>query len=428
MKTLDLESLDAYRNSVKQLADEMLAPYASIGEVSEAEEDINLYPGQESLKNPSSTIFLEGKSRDFSYWGKKAVLEGRVIWEHAAAGEATRLDKGPKFFIKPKLMLDKLKSENVPNLPELYPLELGRRHLIQLAYDIRNLSWEAGLDPDVVLARQRMLVIASEGVMPRVYPIVIRDLRKYFPLNNLWFMTQPSFHGLTKTGKGWDFDPNSPKHLHNHGFLVMQKTMDRQIFYTDQGGSLFYFSRPDFFSELEMFQDLVSYNIEDLDYLCGALDFEAIGLAMAMFDEGNGMMMEILPNNPERPKKGGMYAYDPGLERDIIVESFRLKGRSPSDIKYINKNFNHYLDPAFTFQKIKDNGIFMPISAKDGYLYFQPVQGDVNFITKTSFFTRKTAQPINSLKTEADFLSAVKAMALQDKQEGFIRFVENLFK
>jgi hypothetical protein len=428
MKKLDIESIDAYRDSVKIIADELLKPYANIREVAEAEEDINLYPGQESLENPVSTIFLEGKNKDFSNFGKKAVLEGRVIWEHAAAGEGTRLNKGPKFFITPEILLDKLKKEMVPDLPKLYPMGLGRRHLIQLAFDIRNLSWEAGLDPDFVLSRQRMLVVASEEVMPMIYPEVIRDLKKFFPPQNLWFMTQPAFHGLNKTAKGWDFEPTSPKRLHNHGFLVMQKTMDGQVFYSDDGGEITYFSRKEFFSELEMVQNLVSYNIEDLDYLTGSLDFEAIGLAMEMCDKGYGMMMEILPNNPERPIKGGMYAYDPGLERDVIVESFRLKGRSPSDIKFINKNFNHYLDPATTFMKIREEGIFMPISVKDDYLYFKPVQGDVNFVAKTCFFTRKSASPINSLKTDADYLSAAKAMAVQDRQEGFIKFAESLIK
>jgi hypothetical protein len=147
---------------------------------------------------------------------------------------------------------------------------------------------------------------------------------------------------------------------------------------------------------------------------------------MEMQEQGYGMMMEVLLNNPERLKKGGLYAFDPILERDVIVESFRLKDFKLEDMKYINKNFNHYLEPAKIFEKIKEEGLYMPLAVKDGFLYFQPVQGDVNFLTKTAFFTRKNAKPLNSLKSHLDILSAVKAMELQDKQPGFIKFVEHL--
>ncbi|MDR2350206.1 MAG: hypothetical protein LBF41_06230, partial [Deltaproteobacteria bacterium] len=376
MKHIDLDSISSYGRSAKTIAQTLLKDFADAGEVEKELRNLNLYPGLENLSHPDSTIFLGESEKDLTDSGKKAVIEGRVVWEHTAAGEATRLDKGPKFFLEPRHLADYLKNRGKTPPPDLYPLNLGRRHLAQLIYEIRFLAWEAGLDPEFVLSRQNLLVVASEEAMPRIFPAVIRDLKKLLPLENIWFMTQPAFHGLDKTAEGWDYDLKSPKRLHNHGFVIMQKTMDKQVFYMTGEGTINYFSRQEFFRELEEFQDLVSYNIEDLDYLTSALDFESIGLAMEMRDRDYGMMMEVLPNNPVRPVRGGLYAHDPGLEKDVVVESFRLKDYRPEDIKYLNKNFNHYLEPAKIFQKIKEEGLYMPLAVKDGFVYFQPVQGD----------------------------------------------------
>ncbi|MDR2459657.1 MAG: hypothetical protein LBE38_02565 [Deltaproteobacteria bacterium] len=421
-----MDSLASYLQSVKKIANIRLGAYKDAREVELAAEDINVYPNLDSLKEPVNVAIMEDFDKQRRLLGKKAVIEGRVLWEHTAAGEASRLGHGPKFFITPEKLKKMLGEGGKSFNSTLKPLELGRRHLFQLLYEIRNLAWELGINPFEVLSRQRMLVVVSEESGPNIIKTVKNDMYRLIPPEGLWFMVQPAFLGLSRQDGFWQFDPASPKHLHNHGFIIMQKTMDRQIFYQNEGGESSYFSQSAFLEELESYHDMVSYNIEDLDYLTGALDLDSIGLAMLLGEKGYGMMMEVIPNNPERPIKGGLCAHDPIIKKDVMIESFRLKGYKPIDIRYLNKNFNHYLDPAAVLKTINKKGLYMPPVVKDGYIYFQPVQGDVNFITKTLFFTRKNAKPINSLKSELDILSALEAMERQDKQPGFIKFVEGL--
>jgi hypothetical protein len=136
------------------------------------------------------------------------------------------------------------------------------------------------------------------------------------------------------------------------------------------------------------------------------------------------MMMEIGGNNPQNPIKGGMCARDPALGRDVVVESFRLKNVPPKDIKSLNKNMNHYLNPAAALAALSREGLFMPVAVRRDRVYFQPVQGDVNFLVKTAFFTRGRTKPINSLKCPSDVPAALSAMAAQDARPEFLRLAE----
>jgi hypothetical protein len=209
--------------------------------------------------------------------------------------------------------------------------------------------------------------------------------------------------------------------------MALQKVMDRQTFRRDPAtGEAKRLSQAEFFSLLGEFDDCVSLNVEDLDYLAKALDLEAIGLAVDLGRKGYGMVMEITGNNPDRPIKGGMCAYDDKLGRDVVVESFRLKGVAPRDIKYLNKNFNHYPKPALAFGRLREEGLFLPAAVHDERLYFQPVQGDLNFLVPTAFFARPNGKGINSLKSLGDAPAALAAMRAQDREPGFRDFLQSL--
>jgi hypothetical protein len=420
MTELDLESPESYLESCARMADSRLSEYRDAAEVGINADDINAYPGREGLGPPGLDGVLEDPDGALAEAGRKAVLDGRIFWEHTAAGEATRLGMGSKYFISPDRLEDALSEDGGPGpIGGILPLGLGRRHLVQLAYEIRRLADLSGVDPEAALARQRTLVVLPEDGLPAMALDAARALDGILPPGSLLFMAQRAFHGLERGPSGWEPDPLSPRRLHNHGFLAMQKTMDRQVFRLDSGGHAVPLERREFLGILSEAWDMVSYNIEDLAYLTSALDLESAGLAVRKRSEGYGMMMEVIPNNPERPIKGGMHAHDPALGRDVVVESFRLKGVGPSDIRYLNKNFNHYLNPADVVARIRDEGLYMPVAVKDGRLHFQPVQGDISFWARTYFFTRRQAQPINSLKARQDIPSALKAMRLQDAQPGF---------
>ena len=131
------------------------------------------------------------------------------------------------------------------------------------------------------------------------------------------------------------------------------------------------------------------------------------------------MIMEVVANNPVKPQKGGMAAFDPILNRNVMIESFQLKGIRNEEIQYLNKNFNHYTSPHKVFNEIRKNGLPMPITVKDGYIYFQPVQGDINFLVPTQFVRRKVLKPIHNWKSPLTTPSTIAAMRNQDQQPGF---------
>jgi hypothetical protein len=208
--------------------------------------------------------------------------------------------------------------------------------------------------------------------------------------------------------------------------MVMQQTMARQLF-TLGGAHAWdkkFHPRQDVADWLQRFADKISYNIEDLDYLTGSLDFHGLGLALELGDQGYNMVMEVSANNPAKPQKGGMLAWDPELGRDVMIESFQLGDIENRDIKFLNRNFNHYPSPWVCWGRIKEQGLPMPIAVKEGFLYFQPVQGDINFLVKTAFFRRQEMRPIRNLKSPAALPLAINRMYAQDCQPGFKEFAQ----
>ena len=448
---LDLTSLETYADSCRRIADRDFAGLGP-GQVEARSDDYNAYPGLDRLEPPRSMIVLEDRlSDEHRVRARQAVLDGLIFWEHTAAGEATRLKLGPKYLIHPHripLSRDYLAAGLVepiqaggydhndtlrrlaghsPNPNNLLPLTLGARHLWQWVFEISRLAEEAGLEPQKVLDRQKTLLIINERTKDEIFGHILASGFLGLKPENFLLMVQPAFHGLTPGPAGWNFDETTPLKLHNHGQMAMQKTMDRQILRLDSSGREHPLSRDEYFSRLGEAADLVSYNIEDLGYLTGALDFDTIGLALSLGDEGYGMTMEIVANNPANPIKGGMCAYDPTLDRDVVIESFRLRGLKPHQISHLNKNFNHYPKPALIFQKLHDQGLFMPVSVSEGGLYFQPVQGDLNFLARTAFITRRVPAPIHAWKIPQDTPAALEAMMRQDSQPGFAEFIGRKF-
>ena len=440
---LDLTSLDTYRRSCLEIAAGRLKGFTSLDELRDSLADLNAYPKLDGLTEPRDVRILDEEELETDHLdqARQAVLDGRVFWEHTAAGEATRLKMGAKFLISPvenltpediafSLSIETGREVSVEEVnkklkapPEsLIHLNLGLRHLLQLAFELHRLAEKSGADPDRVLARQNMLLILNE----KTAPLILEQIRSYgflgFSRDRFLFMIQPAFPGINVSQGQFFFDPQSPRRLHNHGQLAMQETMDQQMFRLDESGGRVYLHSSEFADILDKSLDKISYNIEDLGYLTGALDFPSLALALRLGQEGFRMVMEIVANDPESPIKGGLAAYDPALGRNVMVESFQLKGVSNEEIKFLNKNFNHYTIPADSWRAVKENGLPMPMAVKRGFLYFQPVQGDINFLVNTAFVKRRILKPIHAWKSAANTIAAVNAMWEQDGQAGFKEF------
>ncbi|MEI6587838.1 MAG: hypothetical protein WCO05_02725, partial [Candidatus Moraniibacteriota bacterium] len=183
--------------------------------------------------------------------------------------------------------------------------------------------------------------------------------------------------------------------------------------------------------------DLLSYNVEDLGFLTGSVDFPSLTLALELGKKGYNMIMEIVAQNPVKPQKGGACCFDRKLKRVVMIESNQLKDIKNEEIKHLNKNFNHYPNPVQSYRVMKEEGLPLSFEVKntynqsgdrEEYIYANPVQGNLNFLVKTAYVMRKNLKSIYNWKSPATTPIAVKAMFEQDGQEGFGEFVKKIKK
>jgi hypothetical protein len=434
--SLDLTDFSTYIKSCVDLANQRLANTKSPEAAAELEARLNQYPRLEMLNEPRDIFVVDENSLGPAEQKEavNALLKGEVLLEHTCAGEATRLGLGTKYLINPpKDLTPEVIKRLLPqgkdcplNPGSLHSMSLGRRHMLQLAWDLSDLAQKNGLDPEVVLKRQKLLVIINEAAGEKVLEDFLEASFYGFQREKVFFMVQKSFHGLSHGKNGWFYDLESPKRLHNHGQMFMQTTMDHQLFILDDKGNPQTLPWAEYQKILAACVDKVSFNIEDLDYLNNSLDFTGLAAALKLAKEGVGMVMEVVANNPVNPQKGGLCAFDAGLDRNVMIESFQLAGMPNSEIKYLNKNINHYPDPLTAVKAVRERGLAMSITLKGGYLYFQPVQGDVNFLVPTAFLRRANLKPISSWKSGANTIDALQAMAAQEKRPGFMAWAKDL--
>ena len=441
-----LRSHEHYIASCVALAQERLSRFSSLAEITAQERRINLYPRLHSLEEPHQICVLEedGRLAQRLDRARKAVVQGDILFEHAAAGEGTRLMLGPKYLLNigrdfrvkdiahlmsadtGAVITPEAVAARLECLPEeLLPITLGSRHMLQLAFDLGKLALELGESPQEVRRRQRLLVTVSEDMAARIAKNFYQWHFYGFDPARVYFLVQRSFHGINLVSGKFFYDFTSPRRLHNHGHMAMQQTMDHQIFKLSQARVWEKVSQPReaVADWLAGFADKISYNIEDLDYLTQSLDLPALGLALELGDQDYRMVMEVVANNPAKPQKGGMLAWDRELERDVMIESFQLGDIANAEIHYLNRNFNHYPHPLMSWRQVGELGLPRPIAVKEGFLYFQPVQGDINFLVSTAFFRRRQMRPIRNLKNPSALPTAVNCMGAQDRQAGFKEFV-----
>ncbi|MBU4565622.1 MAG: hypothetical protein KKE29_12940 [Proteobacteria bacterium] len=433
-KPLDLTDFTGYINSCLELAESRLKGCASLEQVAQAEDELNAYTRLGRLSEPRDIFITDEESitaRDIER-AALALLDGKVLLEHTCAGEATRLGLGTKYLLNPRLDLDgevMLRLTGQDSWPvdpmDLTSMSLGRRHMLQLAWDLSRLAEDFGRDPDEVLKKQPLLIIVNEASVTSVEMDFLEAAYYGFDPDKVLFMVQKSFHGLNLGPDGWFYDNSSPRRLHNHGQMLMQTTMDGQL-YRNENGNKDRLPWLTFRDLLGRYEDKISFNIEDLDYLSQSLDMTGLATALKLGDQGARMVMEVVTNNPENPQKGGACFWDRTLERNVMVESFQLKGLDPADIVYLNKNINHYPHPTVALSTAREQGLSMPISVKEEFLYFQPVQGDLNFLLPTAYMRRKKLNPIHSWKSGANTIAALEAMAQQEKRPGFLKWANEL--
>ncbi|HOW60289.1 MAG TPA: hypothetical protein P5548_02940 [Candidatus Moranbacteria bacterium] len=484
---IHLETFEEYCTSILRYIEWMLHSYfkntrnISIENIKKHEKEINAYENFNYLSpiNESKITVLDDDKINTAP-AEKAILDGKLLWEHAAAGEATRLGLGTKYllnlsrfslndivshirqenikelekkgFSKAKIAKEKIKINKKINRDKILkicsvdPLKvadisLGNRHMLQMAFDINEIAKRNNQDPIKVLGRQTALIILNEQTAEEI----LEEFKSFnfFGLNpkKIYFMIQRSFHGIyVKEGcLYYDSTTEKNKRLHNHGQLFMQKIHNNVIFRVNprNTGKKIFISNTEFEKILSQHEDLLSYNIDDLGYLTCAIDLPSLSMALNLGKKGYAMVMEIVGQNPLKPQKGGACFFDKKLKRVIMIETNQLKNIKNEDIKHLNKNFNHYPNPAKSYRIMKEKGLPITFEVKNtfnqngdpcDYLYANPVQGNINFMVKTAYVMRKNLKPIYNWKSASTTPLAVKAMYEQDKQPGFKDFVKKIKK
>lgn len=398
-------------------------------------------------KNPSVTNLAEAKN---------VKLAGEDFTEHSAGGDATRLGMGAKFVIEPLQLARQAKLTNmdpnertidVPVSPaSLLPISIGKRHMVQFAYDLTQLAVNGSLNPAEVLKSQFMLITLN----PKTAESIIQEFVQYnffgFSPERVMFMVDQVYPGMDLKDGELVFIQNSPINLYNHGHMVFQETMEGEIFTVAFDRSTGEIKKnplktTEVEAILEKMKNKMSVPIEDNDYLMGgSIDLNSLSFALALGRDGYRMAMEVVGQKPyPDSQKGGFFAYDPTLSRGVMIESDSggsvVDGNdkcSLAQIKYLNRNFNLFPSPADVFRALANQGLpFLHPVIKDGYLYLAPPQGDQNFLVKTAFVQRELSPgeklpPINNLKDLGDTGKTLKAMLAQDQQYGFADFVRQL--
>jgi hypothetical protein len=484
---IHLDSFEEYRISVLRYIEWMLQNHfkdlkkISINDIRKDENEINCYENFNQLEPiDQSKIIVLDDDKTSAIPAEKAILAGKFLWEHTAAGEATRLGLGTKYIlnlsqfsledvafhikrealselekkgirgsqlskekrrINRDVTVEKVLEVSGGDPRKLMNISLGNRHMLQMAFDVFKIAKKYRKDPKTILAKQTSLIVLNEQTAEEI----LEEFKQFnfFCLNpkKTFFMIQRSFHGIYIKEGDLFYDPTTEKNkrLHNHGQMMMQKAHDNVIFRVDPKNTSKkeYISNKEFEKILTAHDDLLSYNVEDLGFLTSSVDFPSLTLALELGKKGYNMIMEIVAQNPVKPQKGGACCFDKKLGRVVMIESNQLKDIKNEEIKHLNKNFNHYPNPVKSYRVMKEKGLPLSFEVKntynqsgdrEEYIYANPVQGNLNFLVKTAYVMRKNLKSIYNWKSPATTPIAIKAMFEQEGQEGFSEFVKKIKK
>lgn len=424
----------------------------TVTQIAKREMDLRAYPGlatcdMERVRPAIHLLTAESVTSPEIAEAKRIKLAGEEIVEDAAAGEATRLGLGTKYLLTPQklteaILLNNLRNPNdiitLPIAPkELLPISLGLRHKLQYIYDLIALATEAGLNPGEVLKDQVTLTIINEETALGI----LRETVKYdhFGLTpeNTLFMVQEKSLGMGIEKGRLFFDQRSEFLLWNHGDMKIQQTLEGKVFFVrldrSTGELEKVFLQPeDVETIMARMKNLISYPIEDLDYLTGSINLQNLAVALRLGNQGYRMTMEAVAQKA-KPQKGGFFTFDPNQDRVVCIESDcggnvvdNTDPASLARIKFLNKNFNNFPSPVEAFRALAGKEMPLHLTVKGGALYPQTPQGDQNFNLPTAVVMWNPVTTIHNLKVLADSSATLLAMAKQDKQTGFIELAKSL--
>lgn len=437
-----------------------------------------------TLNMPDEAI-LKVNLRDMSAEGmnraKRVLLAGRQVSEEAIAGDATRIKKAPDtnpeaayllheskiFYTAADLLKQAIEDKTIDKVPAdqrdagtYMPYSLGAIHMYKAAFEVYSLAKREGkteTEAIEALKSQVRIVVLPDSCWEEAVAEFYAHNYFGFKSENILFMIQPSLPGMTIRDDGEVVvDPAAPKKKYNHGSMKAQYAIPEQIFRAtlNPDGSIAstYVSEREIAELFSRAEDMVSYSIEDMDMVrTGEVaDLAMLSVALEQRDRGMEFLMEVVLQNMEIPQKGGFLTWDPVSQRALCLEvtmsgtliDTSLSGEAGRaelrKIGYLNRNFNHTMDFASFLRKMREALVmqsgnlegtmlgFGHPEIKEGFLFPQPPQGDMN-LNLTTVFVAKTPLPvISGLKERKNIPAALAAMYAGASQEGFRRFIEDV--
>jgi hypothetical protein len=417
---------------------------------------LRAYPGLEQCdpKAVGARIhkITEGSvTKDELKEAERVKLAGEEIVEDAAAGEATRLGLGTKYLLTPQRIAEALTLHNlrnpgtiipIPVSPQsLAPISLGVRHKLQLVYDLTQMAsspqFGPALNPKEVLKSQFTLTVLNEETELSI-------LRETARLNHFGLRPEQTLFVVQEKGLGMTisegevlFDPQSEWRLWNHGDMKLQQTLEGKIFWVrtkSMSGELErVFIKPEEYEDyLSAMRNLISYPIEDIDYLTGSIDLHSLAVSLRLGKQGARMTMEAVAQQ-DPPQKGGFFTFTPQKGEVVCIESdcggdvvVESDPRTLARIEYLNKNFNSFPNPVEAFRALALLTNFLHLTVKGEWLYPQIPQGDQNFNLDTSVIMWDPVKPIRNFKTLSHGAPTLLAMQAQDRQPGFFDMAKGI--
>jgi len=383
---------------------------------------------------------------------ERVKLGAEEIVEDAAAGEASRLGLGTKYLLTPKKLADAILLHNTaepydPPIPmstnalKLAPISLGLRHKAQYVFDLTNLAatpaFSPALNPAEVLKDQVTLTIVNEETALGIIRELVQLNHLGLAPENTLFMVQEKGLGMSIEDGQLYYDPGSDFKLWNHGDMKIQQTLAKKVFWArinPKKGELefIYLTPEEMETKLAAMKNLISYPIEDLDYLTGSINMHNLALALRLGQEGYHMTMEAVAQQVP-PQKGGFFTFDPAVGKVVCIESdcggtVVVNDDPPSlaQIEYLNKNFNNFPFPVNAFRALSTQEMPGHLAPKDGWLYTQTPQGDQNFNIPTAVVMWDPIQAIRNLKQLPHCAPTLLDMLKQDQQPEFLDFAKSL--
>jgi len=293
------------------------------------------------------------------------------------------------------------------------------------------------LNPSEVLKDQVTLTIVNEETSLGIIRELVRLNHLGLSPENTLFMVQEKGLGISIEDGQLHYDPTSDFKLWNHGDMKMQQTLAKKVFWArinPKKGELerIYLSPEELEIRLAGMKNLISYPIEDLDYLTGSINMHNLALALRLGTEGYHMTMEAVAQQ-DPPQKGGFFTFDPTTGKVVCIESdcggtvvVNDDPASLARIAYLNKNFNNFPFPAHAFKALSNQEMPDHLTVKGGHLYTQTPQGDQNFNLPTAVIMWEPVQSIRNLKQLPHCAPTLLDMLKQDQQPGFLDFARSL--